>query len=144
MPGIGNSVFFAEFAQVPTHLSSLLGFAGQAEWNSWFIRVLGMLLSGATMDVRDPRGRPILDGTFLVLLNAYWERVPFVLPGEHDVEWELILDTSEDDGFLEAPKFFASSSPFDLGPRSLGVFGLHEGTDAQARADAWQIAEAAA
>ena len=41
-----------------------------AEWSSWFARVLGMLLSGATMDVRDPRGRPIQDGTFLVLLNA--------------------------------------------------------------------------
>jgi isoamylase len=31
-----------------------------AEWSSWFVRVLGMLLSGATMDVRDPRGRPNL------------------------------------------------------------------------------------
>ena len=41
-----------------------------AEWSSWFVRVLGMLLSGATMDVRDPRGRPIQDGTFLVMLNA--------------------------------------------------------------------------
>jgi isoamylase len=29
-----------------------------AEWSSWFIRCLGMLLGGATIDVRDRRGRP--------------------------------------------------------------------------------------
>jgi glycogen operon protein len=115
-----------------------------AEWSSWFVRVLGMLLSGATMDVRDPRGRPIQDGTFLVMLNAYWESVPFILPGKRDVEWELIIDTSEDDGFLGVSKYYASSAPFDLGPRSLGVFGLREGTDAQARAEAWQTAAGAA
>src|SRR4029077_2409297 len=109
-----------------------------AEWSSWFVRVLGMLLSGATMDVRDPRGRPIQDGTFLVMLNAYWESVPFILPGKRDVEWELIIDTSEDDGFLGVSKYYASSAPFDLGPRSLGVFGLREGFDAQARAEAWE------
>ena len=99
------------------------------------VRVLGMLLSGVAMDVRDPHGRPIQDGTFIVLLNAYWERVPFTLPGKRDVEWELIIDTSEDDGFLGVSKYYASSSPFDLGPRSFGVFGLHEGTDAQARVE---------
>jgi hypothetical protein len=103
-----------------------------------------MLLSGATMDVRDLRGRPLQDGTFLVLLNAYWEHVPFILPGKRDVEWELIIDTSEDEGFPGVSKYYASSAPFDLGPRSLGVFGLHEGTDPQARAEAWQTCAGAA
>ena len=70
--------------------------------------------------------------------------MPFILPGKRDVEWELIIDTSEDDGFLGVSKYYASSSPFDLGPRSLGVFGLHEGTDAHARAEAWQTAARAA
>jgi hypothetical protein len=46
--------------------------------------------------------------------------------------------------FAPNARYHASSSPFDLGPRSLGVFGLHEGTDAEARAEAWQTAAGAA
>ena len=45
---------------------------------------------------------------------------------------------------LFAAGYYVSSAPFDPGPRSLGVFGLHEGTDAQARAEAWQTAAGAA
>ena len=40
------------------------------EWNSSFVRCLGMLLSGKTMDVRDEHGEPIVDDTFLMLFNA--------------------------------------------------------------------------
>jgi Alpha amylase, catalytic domain len=45
-----------------------------ASWDP--IRCLGMLLGGATIDVRDRRGGPIRDDTFLVLLNAHYEPVP--------------------------------------------------------------------
>jgi hypothetical protein len=84
MPSIGNSVYFAEFAQVHTQLSSL-----------------------PTQETVQKR--------------AHFAR-------------EL----------LGAPKSFASSLPLDLGPRSVSILGLLKGTDAQARADAWQTAEAAA
>jgi isoamylase len=79
------------------------------EWNTAFVRTLGVMLSGDTIDVRDYYGRPIQDDTFLMLLNAYHETVNFVLPGQEDVRWELIIDTRLEDGFLETPKIFASS-----------------------------------
>ncbi len=44
------------------------------EWNSGFVRCLGMLLSGKAIDVRDEQGEPIVDDTFLVLFNAHHGR----------------------------------------------------------------------
>src|ERR1700726_5246055 len=45
------------------------------EWNTAFMRTLGVMLSGDTIDVRDFYGRPIQDDTFLMLLNAHHEAV---------------------------------------------------------------------
>ena len=44
-----------------------------------------MMLSGDTIDVRDYKGEPIRDDTFLILFNAHHEAVTFVLPGLEDV-----------------------------------------------------------
>ena len=66
------------------------------EWASPFVRCLGMLLSGDTIDVLDFEGQPIRDDTFLFLINAHFEPVPFVLPGQEHIEWQLILDTSDE------------------------------------------------
>ncbi len=75
------------------------------------------------MDVCDKRGRPIHDDTFLVLLNAYWEMVPFVLPGELDLSWKLILDTDNEDGFI-VPRIFSSAQCVDVKARSLCLLEL--------------------
>ena len=74
------------------------------EWNTAFVRTLGVMLSGDTIDVRDFYSRPIQDDTFLMLLNAHHETVNFVLPGQEEVRWELIIDTCLEEGFLETPK----------------------------------------
>ena len=42
-----------------------------------------------------------------MLLNAHHETVNFVLPGQEEVRWELIIDTCLEEGFLET----LSSSP---------------------------------
>ena len=47
----------------------------------YFVRTLGVMLSGDTIDVRDFYSRPIQDDTFLMLLNSHYETVNFVLPG---------------------------------------------------------------
>ena len=63
-----------------------------------------MLLSGDTIDVRDEHGEPIRDDTFLILINAHHEPVNFVLPGEEDVKWELLMDTRLEEGFPAMPE----------------------------------------
>ena len=103
------------------------------EWNTTFVRTLGVMLSGDTIDVRDFYGRPIQDDTFLMLLNAHHETVNFVLPGQEEVRWELIIDTCLEEGFLETPKIFASSEEYEMGDRSFSLLRF-EGGRAVARA----------
>ena len=88
------------------------------EWASPFVRCLGMLLSGDTVDVLTFEGEPIRDDTFLLLINAHYEAIPFVLPGQENLEWELVLDTRDEAGFLKKTKKFASGDDVDVSDRS--------------------------
>jgi glycogen operon protein len=110
----------------------------EEEWASPFVRCLGMLLSGDTMDVLNFEGEPIRDDTFLLLINAHYEPIPFVLPGQEHIEWQLILDTMEADGFLREPKKFASGDDVDLGGRAACLLQLVSGAQAQAREESWK------
>ncbi len=108
------------------------------EWASPFVRCLGMLLSGDTADVLTFEGRPVRDETFLLLINAHYEPIQFVLPGRENLEWELILDTSDEIGFLRKTKRFASGDDFELVDRSTSLFRLTGGEQAQAREESWR------
>jgi isoamylase len=108
------------------------------EWASPFVRCLGMLLSGDTVDVVNFEGEPIRDDTFLVLINAHFEPIPFLLPGLEHLEWELIFDTSDENGFLSAPKKFVSGDDFDLADRSACLLKLSGGAQVQARQESWK------
>ncbi|HMC24572.1 MAG TPA: glycogen debranching enzyme GlgX, partial [Candidatus Udaeobacter sp.] len=108
------------------------------DWASPFVRCIGMLLSGDTSDVLSFEGEPIRDETFLLLINAHYEPIPFVLPGQEHLEWQLILDTMDPDGFLAEPRKFASGDDVDLGGRACSLFRLVSGTQAQAREESWK------
>ena len=82
--------------------------------------------------------KPIRDDTFLLLLNAHHEPVNFVLPGQEDVRWELIIDTRNEEGFLEKPKAFAAADEHPLEARSFCLFRLAVGEQAHARSDSWR------
>jgi isoamylase len=110
----------------------------EEEWTSPFVRCLGMLLSGDTMDVLNFEGEPIRDDTFLLLINAHYEPIPFVLPGQEHIEWQLVLDTMDPNGFLMEPRKFASGDDVDLGGRAACLFQLVSGAQAQAREESWK------
>ncbi len=88
------------------------------EWTTAFVPTLGVMLSGDTVDVSDFYSRSIQDDTYLMLLNAHHEPVSFVLPGQEEVRWEVVLDTRVEEGFLEDPTVFASSDEYEIGDRS--------------------------
>jgi isoamylase len=112
-----------------------------AEWSAWFIRCLGMLLSGASMDVRDRCGRLIQDGTFLLLLNAHYEPVPFVLPGLRNVEWQLVVDTAREPSFVPSGESYGSAAAYDLRDRSTVLLQLKAGLEPSTAANAaWRSA----
>jgi glycogen operon protein len=110
----------------------------EEEWAHPFVRCLGMLLSGDTMDVFNFEGEPIRDDTFLLLINAHHEPIPFVLPGQEHIEWQFILDTINVEGFFTEPKKFASGDDVDLGGRAACLLQLVTGAHAQAREESWK------
>src|SRR5213596_1133303 len=108
------------------------------EWASPFVRCVGMLLSGDTVDVVNFEGEPIRDDTFLLLMNAYYEAIPLVLPGQENLEWQLILDTMDPNGFLAEPKKIASGDDVDLRGRACCLLQLVRGAQGQAREESWR------
>jgi glycogen operon protein len=110
----------------------------EEEWTSPFVRCLGMLLSGDATDVLNFEGASVHDDTFLLLINAHYEPIAFVLPGQEHLEWQSILDTSDAAGFVAEPKRFASGDDVDLGGRTCYLLQLVGGTQAQAREESWK------
>jgi len=108
------------------------------EWQSPFVRCLGMVLSGDADDLIDERGEPMRDDTFLFLINAHYESIPFLLPGEENLEWAQILDTTDEDGFFKTLKKFPSGDDVDLGARSASLFILTQGEQPRARTESWR------
>src|SRR5467141_2140819 len=110
----------------------------EEEWASPFVRCIGMLLSGDTSDVLNFEGEPIRDDTFLLLINAHYEPIPFVLPGQENIEWQLVLDSMDPNGFLAEPRKFPSGDDVDMGGRACCLLQLVKGAQAQAREESWK------
>nr|MBA2743688.1 hypothetical protein [Chthoniobacterales bacterium] len=108
------------------------------EWSSPFVRCLGMLLSGDTIDVLSFEGEPIRDQTFLLLINAHYETIPFVLPGEEQLEWRLVMDTMEEKSFVDDGEKYASGDDFEVEGRATKLLRLTAGSQAKARQESWK------
>lgn len=65
---------------------------GDEEWNTAFVKSLSVYLNGERFDT-DPRGQPIEDEDFLVIVNASDTDIPFVVPEQLGGQWEVVLDT---------------------------------------------------
>jgi isoamylase len=94
------------------------------EWAAGWQRTLGMRLDGDALEVLDDRGRRMKDDTFLLLLNAHHEPVPFMLPAfVSDAAWTVVVDTNRPD--LEPGKEqLAGHQEVTLGARSLLMLQL--------------------
>ena len=67
------------------------------DWKKPYIRCLGVGLVGGRIDELDEFGKLIRGDTFLLLLNAHFESIPFKLPAgeENELHWERVLDTAD-------------------------------------------------
>ncbi len=60
------------------------------DWNAPFARAVTMAMSGATGDYTRP------DDPFLLMLNAWWEPLDFVVPDPlRDLTWQVEIDTTD-------------------------------------------------
>ena len=91
------------------------------EWGNWHSRCLGLQLAGDAIEEMDDEGLPVRDETFLLLLNAHDEAVPFVLPKhEPHLEWELCLDTRDWEPVPDG-RLFKGGEPYPLEGQTLAV-----------------------
>src|SRR6266850_294016 len=93
-------------------------------WNAPFVRSLGVLMVGNAIDEIDERGQLVSGDTLLILLNAHFESVPFVLPAaEEGHQWGRVFDTI-DPHSLEAR--FSGGTKYALHGRTVGLFTLEK------------------
>jgi hypothetical protein len=96
------------------------------------------MLSGDTIDVLNFHGEPIRDDTFLFVINAHYETISFLLPGHEGVEWDLLIDTTTESGFLTESKRFPAGDELSLTDRVACLLKLCGGTQAQARQESFR------
>ncbi|HME09949.1 MAG TPA: glycogen debranching protein GlgX [Bryobacteraceae bacterium] len=65
------------------------------EWTAGWVRCLGVIFNGQTIDHIDEHGDKILDDTFLIMLNCHHEPINFFMPkSPRDMSWTVVLDTN--------------------------------------------------
>ena len=89
-------------------------------WNNHWVRAMALLLNGKTLQITDEDGRPIIDDSFLILVNAAADGVEFTLPlAPAGTAWTQVLNTENiDDPFAPAE----IGDKVILGGRSLRLF----------------------
>ncbi len=96
----------------------------EEDWGNPDTRCFGLRLAGDAIEEVDERGHRIVGDTLLILLNAYWEALPFVLPAHRPkLRWQLLLDT-HDTARRRQVCLVRGGRPYELGARSLALFRL--------------------
>ncbi|SHH46014.1 glycogen operon protein [Streptomyces sp. 3214.6] len=91
------------------------------DWHRSDAHSVGVFLNGDAIAEPDPCGRPVVDDSFLLLFNGYWEPVAFRLPGPgYGERWTVCVDTAEPDGGPDETEYKAGAR-LTLEPRSLIV-----------------------
>ncbi|MGP3986910.1 glycogen debranching protein GlgX [Streptomyces sp. 3N207] len=94
----------------------------QRDWQSAHTRSLTVFLNGNAISEPGERGERITDDSFLLLFNAHHEALDFVIPVNHGREWEVIVDTAQEDSHQQGggPKI-AAGAHLPLESRSMAV-----------------------
>ncbi len=92
-----------------------------ADWANPSALSLAIYLDGSDDPDRAEDGTPLLDDDFLVLFNAWWEPLEFVIPGTRDEQtWRAEIDSYDPPATAVAPERHAGD-PVTVGPRSVTV-----------------------
>jgi isoamylase len=90
-------------------------------WRDPGTRCVALYLDGADDPDYDADGTPLVDDDFLLLVNAWWEPMEFVVPATGtDPTWEPVIDTYEPTG-IAASAAVAAGGNVTVHPRSIVV-----------------------
>ncbi len=97
----------------------------EQDWSSPNVRCIGMGLLGDQIVECDERGQRVRGDSFLILMNAGDEAVPFHLGArQRQVAWTLVLDTFQD-SISSQPQIFAHMAEYPLQSMSVAVLQPH-------------------
>ena len=92
---------------------------GDEAWNTGWVRSLVVRLAGDVINECDYRGETIVGDKLLLMINAHWEQLPFVLPRTREEHvWEMMVDTAERP---EIPLTWRGGQEYPLLGRSLAL-----------------------
>ena len=94
------------------------------DWQSGFARTLMVFLNGDGIREPDERGERVVDDSFLLLFNAFWEPLEFTMPApEFGASWETVLDTAAaaPRPALLPERVFKPGNPLEVEARSIVV-----------------------
>jgi glycogen operon protein len=92
-----------------------------ADWANPSALSLAVYLDGSDSPDRAADGTALLDDDFLVLFNAWWEPLDFVIPGTRDAQaWLAEIDSYDPAAAAAAPERHAGDR-VRVGPRSVAV-----------------------
>ena len=89
------------------------------DWRRSDAHSVGVFLNGDAIAEPGPRGRRLVDDSFLLLLNSHWEPVDFRLPhAAYGERWTALIDTTDPEGTPDEAEHKAGTTR-TVGPRSL-------------------------
>ncbi|WP_406358587.1 glycogen debranching protein GlgX [Streptomyces sp. NBC_01635] len=89
------------------------------DWRRSDAHSVGVFLNGDAIAEPDPRGRRLVDDSFLLLLNSHWDPVDFRLPAAaYGERWTALIDTADPDGVPDESECKAGTG-LTVGSRSL-------------------------
>jgi len=97
----------------------------EEEWNAGWVRCIGVLLNGRTLDDVNGVGEPIRDETYLIMLNPHHEPIQFYMPLREGAAWQMVIDSANPEGAEKAS--IGARDYYPLPARSSAV--LRELTD---------------
>ncbi len=88
------------------------------DWNSSWIRCIGMLLAGEVPNEITENGEPLIYDTLLIILNSHWDKLSFLLPATStNAKWEVIIDSSTQD-ITAGNRIVDAGEPIEIPGRS--------------------------
>ncbi|TDW70662.1 glycogen debranching protein GlgX [Kribbella pratensis] len=81
------------------------------DWQQNDARAIAVFLNGEAISEPDPRGEPVVDDSFLILMNSNYEPVDFLLPPEEYGEsWTVAVDTTKATGGATTEPYVAGNT----------------------------------
>jgi len=93
------------------------------DWGNSFALTLGYVLCGAAGEFYTPGGQRDIDESFLVMMSAYYDDLPFYFPHMPiELAWEALVDTAEPSGLATGGRLWRAGESYPLRAHSFALF----------------------